>query len=93
MEYAFAFLTFTFGGGLLLYALALSGGNYNNLLRNWATNPPDKKKYAKEFSKILALIALAPIISGAVSLFVKSTAICVIILAVLMILFIILGVQ
>lgn len=92
MDNIFAIMTFAFGGGLLLYALALSRGNYNNILRNWATNPPDKEKYTKEFGKIIAFIALAPIISGILSLFINNI-IAGIILAVLLILFIVLGVN
>ncbi len=91
MEYAFAIMTFALGAGLLLYALSLSKGNYNNIMKSWATNPPDKEKYAKEFGKTIAFIALAPIISGALSLFV-SNIIAGVTLAVLLILFIIIGV-
>ncbi len=92
MEYAFLIMTCAFGAGLLIYALFLAGGNYNNLFRNWATNPPDKERYAKEFSKILVLIALAPIISGVLSLFI-SKLVSAVILGVLLILFIVIGVN
>ncbi len=92
MEYAFLILACAFGAGLLLYALSLSGGNYDNLIRGFATNPPDREKYAKEFAKIIALIALAPIISGILSVFINKT-IAGIILVVLLTAFIALGVN
>ena len=93
MEYAFSILTIALGVGMLLYALSLVKGNYDNIFRNWATNPPDKEKYAKEFGKIIAFIALAPIISGLLHLLIKNALISAVILGVLLIAFIVIGTQ
>ncbi len=92
MEYAFAILMFAFGAGLLIYALFLAGGNYDNILRNWATNPPDKEKYTKEFGKMIALLAIPPIFGGALS-FLINTAVAGVITGVLFALFFVLGIN
>ena len=70
MEYVFSIIMFVFGGCILLYAgvLALTK-DYELIARNWATNPEDKKSYALAFARTMAIIGIAPIVSGIAGLF------------------------
>lgn len=67
MEYVFSIIMFAFGGCLLLYA-GIIARDYNAIPRNYATNPRNKKEYAKKFAKILALIALPMLAAGLIGL-------------------------
>ena len=70
MEYAFSIMMFIFGGAVLLYAgiLALTK-DYQLVAKSWAVKPKNSKRYAVEFAKTMAIIAIAPIVSGIVGLF------------------------
>ena len=67
MEYAYSILMFCFAGMLLLYAglLALTG-DVGLIPRNELVKMKDKKAYARQFAKVIALVALAPVLSGLV---------------------------
>ena len=66
----FSILMFMFSGGLLLYAaiLALSK-DVKMIPRDYAAKITDKRRYATQFAKVIALVALAPAYGGIVGLF------------------------
>lgn len=68
MEYAYSILMFCFSGAILLYAGLIAPGNDELIGRSWAAKMKDKKAYARQFAKLLALISLAPLLSGVVAL-------------------------
>ena len=68
MEYGFSILMFCFSGVLLIYAGLVALGNTGLILRYRAAKVRDKKKYARQFGRILALVACAPALSGAVAM-------------------------
>ena len=70
MEYAFSIMMFAFGGALLLYAglLALIK-DYKLIPKNHTAKITDGKKYAVTFARTIAIVAIAPIVSGLVGLF------------------------
>ncbi len=66
----YSILMFCFSGALLLYAALIAiTKDYKMIPRNWAAKPKDEKEYASRFAKIIALVAAAPLLSGAVALF------------------------
>lgn len=70
MEYAYSILMFCFAGGILLYAALMSSGDASMIRRLYAAKVKDKKAYAKQFAKVLALVSLAPLSSGVAALIV-----------------------
>jgi L-lactate permease len=65
MEYALYFITFGFGGALLLYAILLRLTlNVRLLPRYNAVQMKDPKAYVKTFSHIIAFLALALLAGG-----------------------------
>lgn len=68
MEKGFPILMLIFGGALLIYAGMVGRGNFDMIPRNYAAKVTNQKAYAREFAKVLALIALAPVICGVVGL-------------------------
>ena len=69
MEYAYSILMFCFAGMLLLYAGLLALTKDAGLIpRSEAVEMRDKKAYARQFAKVMALVALAPVLSGLVAL-------------------------
>ena len=68
MEYGFSILMFCFSGVLLLYAGLVAMGNAGLILRYRAARVKDKRKYTRQFGRILALVACAPALSGAVAM-------------------------
>lgn len=71
MEHAFSILMLFFSGGLFLYAGITSLTKTLILPRRYTVSAkmPDKKKYAVQFAKIIALVACCPLLSGVVGLF------------------------
>ena len=66
----FSILMFMFSGGLLLYAAILYlSKDVNMIPRNYAVKVTDKHRYATQFAKVIALVALAPAYGGIVGLF------------------------
>ena len=67
MEYGYSILMGIFSGAILLYAglLALTG-DYNMLpvRARVSVEPKDKKKYARQLAKVLALVAISPALSA-----------------------------
>ena len=72
-SYGFAILMFVFSGVLLLYAVGLVLGDTDLIQRPWAAKMGDRKAYARRLGKIVALVALAPLASGLVSLLAGET--------------------
>lgn len=73
MEYAYSILMFCLAGLLLLYAGAVYRSKSDELImRSYAVKMKDKEKYARQFSKVLALVALSPALSALVGLFVQG---------------------
>ena len=65
MEYAFMFITFGFGGALLLYALILRLAKDPKMIpRSWSAEMKDPKEYAKTLARILMFLALAFLAGG-----------------------------
>lgn len=64
MEQGFPMLVLIFGGAVMLYALLIRIFGYGMIPRNWAVQPTNQDAYARQFSKILAILALSPILSG-----------------------------
>ncbi len=80
----YSILMFLFAGGMLLYAALLGATkDYKLIMRYWVTKPKDKRAYAAQFAKLIALVACAPALSGIVGLFGDSDGIVWIALAVL----------
>ena len=69
MEYGLGILMLCFAGMLLLYAglLALIR-DYKLIPRHWTANMKNKKKYCVQFAKVIALVSLAPLECGLISL-------------------------
>ena len=67
MEYGYSILMGIFSAAILLYAgLMALGGDYDMLpmrARN-SVNPKDKKKYARQLAKVIALVAISPALSA-----------------------------
>ena len=68
MEYAYSILMFCFSGAILIYAGLIAPGNVELIRNYWAVKMKDRKAYARQFAKLLALTALAPLLSGIVAL-------------------------
>ena len=81
MEYGFPILTLIFGGCFMLYALVVKVGGFRFIPRNWAVRATDQDAYANEFAKVIAILALSPILSGLIGL-VFGEGVCGIVLAV-----------
>ena len=74
MEYAYSIMMIAFGVMMLLYAglLALCK-DYKMIPRHWYVRPKDPKHYALCFAKLIAVIALGPIISAIIWFFAPTT--------------------
>ncbi len=68
MEYAFSVLMFVFAALLLLYAALVGRGGFDMIPRGYAASVDDKKAYAKNFAKMLGIVAAAPAVSGLIAL-------------------------
>ncbi len=65
MEYAFYFVSFGFGGALLLYAILLRLTlDVKMIPRSYAAQMKNPKNYAKTVSHIIAFLALALLAGG-----------------------------
>ncbi len=89
MEYAYSFMMLAFGIMLLLYAALLGiTKDYQLITRNWATKVRNKKMYATQFAKLIAVIALGPIVSAGIwfiaptTLYVQIIAIAVLVISI-----------
>ena len=70
MDHAFSYLMFAFSGTLLLYAGLIYVTKDPGLIpRNGSVRMKDPKQYARQFSKVLAIVSLAPLIGGIAGLF------------------------
>lgn len=68
MQY-FAILLFALSGMLLLYAALLAKTKDIRLIgRSYAAKPKDKRAYATQFAKVIAVVAVAPALAGIVGL-------------------------
>ena len=70
MEYAFSIIMLVFGGAMMFYAGLLALTKDVGLIpKTHAASIPDKKHYASQFAKTIAIIAAAPLVSAAAGLF------------------------
>lgn len=70
MEYAYSILMGIFGTLILLYGLIVFlSGDIELVPKNWSSKISDKKLYARQFGKVIMLVATAPILSAIVALF------------------------
>ena len=63
MRFAFSIIMFVFSGALLLYA-GLVSVDPSAMVRSYSVKTRDKKAYAKYLGKVIAVIALAPLLCG-----------------------------
>ena len=92
MEYAYSIVMAIFGAALLLYAGLMALTKDYKMLpyrSRQSVKPKDPKKYAFQLSKVIALVALSPVLSALTALLHVLAG--VIVLFVSMILFIWLG--
>lgn len=69
MEQAYSILMFCFALGLLLYAVAIAlSGSTELIPRSEMVKVRDRKRYARQFAKTLAIVALGPAVSGLIGL-------------------------
>lgn len=62
-------LFLVFAGALFLYAIAVwHSGNHKLIARDYATKMKDPKAYARQFGRVMALVAAAPFAAGIVGL-------------------------
>ncbi len=83
-EYGFAILMLIFGGALLFYALLMGIFKKKEFIpyrRRYAAKMDDEKEYMTKLAKILALVALAPIIGGLSALILPEWASAIIMVA------------
>ena len=73
----YSIIMFIFAGMLLIYAALLSTGDSGLIMREYAAKMKDKKKYARQLAKVIALVAVAPALSGLAALFFESDALLV----------------
>ena len=86
MEYAYSIIMGVFAAALLLYAGLMALTKDYKMLPYRArasVKPKDKKKYTLQLAKVIALVALAPLISALVGLWNKIVAVVVLILGVI----------
>lgn len=70
MEYAYSILMGIFGTLILLYGLIVFlSGDIEPVPKKWSSKISDKKLYARQFGKVIMLVATAPILSALVALF------------------------
>ena len=70
MEYGYSILMGIFGIVLLIYGLIVFlSGDSMLVPRNWAAKMTDKKRYAKQFGKVVMIVSSAPLLSALVALF------------------------
>ncbi len=61
----FAILMFAFAGLILIYAgILYLTKDSTMIMRDYAVKMKDKKAYARQFAKLVALFSLSPILSG-----------------------------
>lgn len=63
MRYVFSIIMFCFAGAMFLYALIVNG-DPTAIVRSYSVKMKNPKAYAKYFAKIIAVIALAPLLCG-----------------------------
>ena len=87
MEHPFSILMLFFSGALFIYAGLTALTKDLILPRRYkqSAKMPDKKKYAVQFAKIIALVACAPLVSGLIGLLagdaVAAIIVCVLLIA------------
>lgn len=68
MEKAFPIIMLAMSGGMLLYAGLIALGGFDLIPRSYAVKVRDKKKYARRFAALIALLAWAPAVGGITAL-------------------------
>ena len=71
MEHAFSILMLIFSGAIFIYSGITALTKDLILPRRYkqSAKMPDKKKYAVQFAKIMAVVGCSPLLSGVVGLF------------------------
>ena len=70
MEYGYSILIGILGIILLLYGLIVFlSGDIMLIPKNWAAKMTDRKRYAKQFGKVIMIVSSAPLLSALVALF------------------------
>ena len=74
VDHAYCYLLFAFSAMIFLYAgLLFVTKDIKLVTRSGAAKVRDPKRYAVQFSKVLAIVAVAPLLSGLVGLFSTGT--------------------
>ena len=74
VDHAYCYLLFAFSAMIFLYAgLLFVTKDIKLVARSGAAKVRDPKRYAVQFSKVLAIVAVAPLLSGLVGLFSTGT--------------------
>ena len=69
----FSILMLIFSGAILLYALILAWTKDVGLIRrSYAVKMKNKKLYAVQFAKVLAIISIAPLLTGLAGLVIEN---------------------
>lgn len=69
----FSILMLMFSGAILLYAIILAWTKDVGLIRrNYAVKIKNKKLYAVQFAKVLAIISIAPLLTGLAGLVIEN---------------------
>ena len=70
MEYAYSILMGIFGILILLYGLVIFlSGDIELVPKNRMAKIADKKRYARQFGKVIMLVATGPVLSAIIALF------------------------
>lgn len=68
MDYAYCIIMLCLTGGILFYAGLIALFGFDMIPKTYSVRPKDKRRYATQFAKLLAIVAAAPAVSGLTSL-------------------------
>ena len=83
METVFPILLLIFGGAMLLYAGLVALCGFEVIPRTYSAKIRDKKKYARQFAALTAMLAWAPLTAGILGLIFGNTVCLIVLIAAL----------
>ena len=81
MEHAFPIILLAFGGLMLLYAGLTAVCGFELIPKNYSVKVRDKKKYARCFAALIAVLGWVPVIAGLCGLFFGNLTALIILIA------------
>ena len=81
MEHVFPIILLAFGGFMLLYAGLIALCGFELIPKNHSVKVRDKRKYARCFAGLIAVLAWAPVIAGIVGLLFGNVAALIVLIA------------